>query len=1147
MQQNYEYFAFISYNGTDEKWAKWLQHSLEYYHIPSTLCEEYPNLPKKIRPVFWYKQDLSGTKLKQSLWKELESSKHLIVICSPDAAKSDWVNDEIKSFILQDKGDKIIPFIVGGTPHSVDIDDECFPEALRDLSRDEEIRGIDVNEQGKSHALLDTIATMFGVRKDVLLQRHERRRKRIRNVWIAVCSLLILFGIGVYNYTRTKVEFYADYVDCWGIPEGIYELDKDTRTHKQLFYRFKYKRIPIGEKNSLSWRLAEVSTVNSAGTIIENPAREFTTRYSIYRYFYSPTTGSLREIHLCDALGKTLFRQKVATYNSTRASIYDLIGSSDEDASGYLNAYTIFSPTDKMMMPIQKTGIKRIVYQRDKNGYIIGVTFHSNNSDNFTESVVADANGAYGHSYKVDSIGRMTELRLLNENGNAINGVNGVSIIKLGYSDYNIISKTSLDSFENLISDENLICQTQYQYDVFGNIIKELYYGLDKQRVYTKEMISGKSAEYDSYGNCTKITMLNASDIPTTDIYGINQILYDYDSKGRQKEISYRDISGFLHMCKEGYALIRLKYYKNTVCPIYAEFYGTDFNPIKNNYGIAAYERDLDDRGNVKWENYYNENWKRSKNSNLVSRIESDYDENCNLIRQRFYDENDQPCVNNNSVHGFEIHYDNRGNISKHTWIGVKGNVVEDKLGGVSSITYKYDNHGNLIERRFWDKNNDKALHRAWGIHKQVFYYDKFGIANVIEIYGINDSLCCNTDGVAIVSMTLDNQGNIIKTEYLNENKKLCNNKYGISTIDTKYNSHRLQTECVFYNVDGNFTEDENGVARYISVYNNQGKQTLFSMFNKDDKLQKGKDGYAKIEMSYDDHGLPIETAYIGIDGKLSSENRFGYAKLVNEYDSCGNLIRCATYDSINNLCVNPATGYAKFIGTYDSRGRIVKREVFNDLNNPVVCNYGYATWVAEYDEEGYLIESSNLDTLGHIIMKESNSNLNNLPNDTSDYNKYYFRYSLSDVIIGGITLFISLMLMTMCINKIRHKNKEYLLALSMSCIICIGLAYVLCKNYLLHVGILTPYIYNYTWVFLILPLGCSVGSLIWFIIKPARYHYMKIRKEWRLSKLTYQKKWYKRLYHSDDVWIIIVVIVYLVLIGYLLSEAFIEIIQNPL
>ena len=71
MQQNYEYFAFISYNGTDEKWAKWLQHSLEYYHIPSTLCEEYPNLPKKIRPVFWYKQDLSGTKLKQSLWKEL--------------------------------------------------------------------------------------------------------------------------------------------------------------------------------------------------------------------------------------------------------------------------------------------------------------------------------------------------------------------------------------------------------------------------------------------------------------------------------------------------------------------------------------------------------------------------------------------------------------------------------------------------------------------------------------------------------------------------------------------------------------------------------------------------------------------------------------------------------------------------------------------------------------------------------------------------------------------------------------------------------------------------------------------------------------------------------------------------------------------
>ena len=110
------YYAFISYCGSDEKWAKWLHKKLEYCHIPSELCKEHPNLPKKIRPVFWYKQDLSGTKLRKSLHSELNESKYLIVICSPESAKAFWVNDEVQAFIAQGKGDKIIPFIVSGTP-----------------------------------------------------------------------------------------------------------------------------------------------------------------------------------------------------------------------------------------------------------------------------------------------------------------------------------------------------------------------------------------------------------------------------------------------------------------------------------------------------------------------------------------------------------------------------------------------------------------------------------------------------------------------------------------------------------------------------------------------------------------------------------------------------------------------------------------------------------------------------------------------------------------------------------------------------------------------------------------------------------------------------------------------------------------------
>ena len=205
MEEQMRYYAFISYNSADEKWAKWLQHSLEYYHVPSALCKEYSNLPKKIRPVFWYKQDLSGTKLKDALSKELENSKFLIVICSPDSAKSEWVNDEVLSFIKQGKGDKIIPFIVGGVPHAKNPNEECFPPALLGLKRDEEIRGIDVRrKEGKWHALVDVIATMFGIRFDELWERHKRRRRRI--VFWSILSLLAVLAICVAWRVSVKKE-----------------------------------------------------------------------------------------------------------------------------------------------------------------------------------------------------------------------------------------------------------------------------------------------------------------------------------------------------------------------------------------------------------------------------------------------------------------------------------------------------------------------------------------------------------------------------------------------------------------------------------------------------------------------------------------------------------------------------------------------------------------------------------------------------------------------------------------------------------------------------------------------------------------------------------------------------------------------------
>lgn len=60
----YHYKAFISHTECDSDWAKKLHNKLNHYSIPTKLKKTHPDLPKNLRPVFWYKRDISELHLK---------------------------------------------------------------------------------------------------------------------------------------------------------------------------------------------------------------------------------------------------------------------------------------------------------------------------------------------------------------------------------------------------------------------------------------------------------------------------------------------------------------------------------------------------------------------------------------------------------------------------------------------------------------------------------------------------------------------------------------------------------------------------------------------------------------------------------------------------------------------------------------------------------------------------------------------------------------------------------------------------------------------------------------------------------------------------------------------------------------------------
>ena len=190
----YDNYAFISYKREDEKWAEWLQRKLEGYKLPTILKKTNPSLPSHLLPIFRDKTDLGGGILSDELEKQLQSSEFLIVICSPHASRSEWVNKEIQVFIDEGRLGNIIPFIVEGLPHAGSAVEECFPQALKNIPKDKELLGINVQEIGKERAFIKVIARMLSLRFDSFWQRWQRE-KRLRRSYVAtmLAFLLIIF------------------------------------------------------------------------------------------------------------------------------------------------------------------------------------------------------------------------------------------------------------------------------------------------------------------------------------------------------------------------------------------------------------------------------------------------------------------------------------------------------------------------------------------------------------------------------------------------------------------------------------------------------------------------------------------------------------------------------------------------------------------------------------------------------------------------------------------------------------------------------------------------------------------------------------------------------------------------------------------
>ena len=211
------YRAFIAYSHQDEGWAKWLHQALETYRVPARLVgaqTEVGTIPRRLAPIFRDRSELpSAADLSKKITEALRQSANLIVICSPHAATSHYVDEEISTFKRLGRAERIFCLIVAGEPQASTLPgreaEECFSPALRfrfgadGLPTQERAAPIAADarpgKDGRNNAKLKLIAGMVGVGFDTLKHREHQRhmRRMIAVTAVSLIAMLITTGLAI--------------------------------------------------------------------------------------------------------------------------------------------------------------------------------------------------------------------------------------------------------------------------------------------------------------------------------------------------------------------------------------------------------------------------------------------------------------------------------------------------------------------------------------------------------------------------------------------------------------------------------------------------------------------------------------------------------------------------------------------------------------------------------------------------------------------------------------------------------------------------------------------------------------------------------------------------------------------------------------
>lgn len=836
-------------------------------------------------------------------------------------------------------------------------------------------------------------------RKNLLKLLRPRKISRTALVCLSVIGAVIIGGSYLaYDYNRVKIRYFKDYVEQWGIPQGIGKVSASAKSHMTRLYRFEYRH----------YKLQRVSHINSLGNIIDDDESERQER-PIDMYLYYSDNNLLSRVKTYDRSGKLVF---VKAYNDRLTSAvfqYDDEFGTEKSLSGQTIGYANSGKANE-----NRGKISRWLITYDSNGYVASIYYAG-----YQNIKVGDAHNIYGRSYIRDDKGRVKEEHYLGYDGQpkatkwglgikkfyfdekdnwvkaeyytvdmlpAMDDPEGIFVYALEYDNWgNVIQSKNLDANGNLmLMKKSGVAGLVETLNQKGLVTEVHWQGVDGQNSFS--IVGGyasKRLEYDENGYVSKETYYDVDGNICSNKEGIASIAVRNDTHGNHLEILYYGTDGELTIGNDISAAGYMAEYDTVGNPIKVMFYGLDKNPTLIKSGVAGYIREYNSMNLCTKEKYFDAELQPSFDENGVAVLVMDYDKRGNRIKTSFMDAEEKELVlSKEKIAGWESTYDDNGNEIERMFFNTSGQpcLCNDEY---SKKVNTYDENGNLIKYRYYNLQGKLAI--SDGIAGYDYSYDQRG--NILENrpVGTDETL---KSGKLISKFAYDEFDNQIEFSLYDRNEFPATNSMNYHKATYQYNSRNQLTETRYYNVSGTLVayNDEN-YAIERNEYDERGYRIHIAYLGIDENPVNCSQNWSSSSYEYDSYGNVIRQLFFDTNGDPTIPSVM-VPEGICKYDKWGNRIYLAAKDGKGNFIINPSTGWCIKRNEYDIRGNELSESYFDVNDEPMNSRNNYhkvvRTYTSDNDEEtvsyfgpseepvnnnaGYHKETNEYDSEGRLI-----------------------------------------------------------------------------------------------------------------------------------------------------------------------------------